>query len=142
MSEVIYPDYFQGIKVEMIRVGTDIPSWDKSRQWQRYKYAVMISKGKISAQFPFWGSAVDWKNDKDPEPLEALRCYVSDALLYADSADLDDYADQYCEGMKVSETIESYNFCKNAFAVLGKMGFDQADIPILDIDLNKRLDGE
>ena len=66
------------------------------------------TKKKVKCNF---GQSVSDGNTP-PKIEEVLNCVVSDACLYDECSDIDDYARNYCEGMKISEINKSWKKLK------------------------------
>jgi hypothetical protein len=132
-------DNIDGIGVIMKRIGIEIPPWDEEQGWNHVKYSVTIANERGEANFPFWGSYDDYQHNRDPSPLDALASYVLDAQSYAETKDVDDFAEEYGY-TKPSRAIQAYNGCKEAFEHFLAMGYDETDLATLDEDIQKRLD--
>lgn len=48
----------------------------------------------------------------DPERADVIYSLISDASLFEDSTDIDDFAANYCEGRKFSQVRESWEACE------------------------------
>lgn len=55
-----------------------------------------------------------------PEVADVLYCLLSDASTVRDSMNIDDYAQQYCEGVKLSRVLSLWRSGKRMDAKLAK----------------------
>jgi hypothetical protein len=78
---------------------------------QEYLHVTPFSYGQSIAE-----------GSKKPTIAEVLDMLVSDASLYEDHKDdIDGFADNYCEGQKISEVLKGFNHCKAAASDLRLM---------------------
>lgn len=98
----------RGVKIvamprgEELRVGCTMRVW-----WCDLHY-----QGR-SIQVPFY-QGMGHKNP--PTAADVLLCLITDAECYDNATDLDDFAQDYCVGMKVSRVLAMYEACRKMSA--------------------------
>lgn len=136
------------LTIVLTRVGSKRPNWDKTYDHFVYKAELSIKQDKLPGAwmrvcFDFYGSSLDFEFDVDPNPLEALQSYVSNAEAYMDSKDMDDFDAQFnSEDMKLSERIQSFEGSKKAWDAFRTFGFDEVSLPTLDVDVQAAIEAE
>jgi hypothetical protein len=105
-----------------------VPPWSDGHDFV-IKYQIHVSdENGNSFSFDFYGSINEYKNVSDPRKrgtedaerfskynvINAAYCGLSDALFYADTRNIDDFANELGY-TKISEAIRAYDGCKEAF---------------------------
>lgn len=67
---------------------------------------------------PFSQSLNASRNDDVTTMAEVFDALLSDAILYRDALDVDEFAVAYCEGMTFSATLKAWNDCQQVDADL------------------------
>ena len=73
-----------------------------------YKYNIVIKYKGNGFSFDFNDSIANKTEGKTPDLYSILCCIRSDYSTAMDYPVLDDFAQEFCEGMKVSEIIEAH----------------------------------
>lgn len=103
------------IEASVKHVGAEI-KWGHTKQKHRVKV--------FFASFDYWAPE---KIDSVQDLAQAVSCFFSDALAYAQADDIDDF--MYNFGYeKPSEALKAYNACKSTFEDAQSMGYGESEI--------------
>ena len=89
-------------------VGTAYP-WGKEYAKQHHEVSVWVGDEHI--EFNYYCNDYELGDD---ELLEAFYCFLSDGIAYDNAKDIDDFQSEFGY-TNVSECIDAYNGCKDAY---------------------------
>ena len=101
-------------------IGTATPWGEK---YVKQQHEVEVQVGHLHTSFDYYCN--DYDLDEDGL-VNAFYCLLSDAVAYANAEDIDDFQREFGYD-KVSECIEAYNGCKDAYEKLQKFNLDIYD---------------
>jgi len=96
-----------------------------------FKHDIVVKVDGKETRATFFGSIHEYHQGKAEYGAEdliiALECFVSDAIAYMNSEDIDDFAREFGYA-KVSEVIRAYRGCERQYKKLKRLGFEDSEI--------------
>jgi len=113
-----------GVKMDLhaVRIPSR-PSPKTESEWEKtaIHYSVTVTLNGVPFHcFYSLGSGHRWWDgrgterpvDCEPLPADVLHSLIADASLFRDCTDVDDFAEQFCEGVKPSEVMRQWEECR------------------------------